>query len=200
MENASGLQWTTKQGKWTMDATYVGIMEEPTEEQDETSITKEEVVKKIEAFPDRQRLKDEFGAYVDENDRLRFPEFLPKPPIGTTGLDPSNGLSGDQVPNPLFNVTTYPAEVNRATWRLVRKRVPSTIRKISRTVIKSLPSVFKDDTPVQQWYVHPYQVRRRGEMVEISVEFEEVGEEVDAYAVRVLAQKARKRGQVSTAF
>lgn len=196
LENASGMQWTTKEGKWTMDAVYVGLTKEPSEEQDDTSITKVEIIKKIESFPDRELLKTEFGAYVDENDRLRFPEFLPKPPLGTTGLDPGRG--GTEIPNPMFNFTTYPVEVNRATWRLVRKRVPATIRKISRTVIKTLPSVFKDDTPVDQWYVHPYEVRRRGEMVEITVEFEEAGPEFDAYAVRVLAQKARKRGLVTT--
>lgn len=195
-EGASGLQWTTKDGKWTMDAVYEGLTQEPTQEQDETSIITEEVMKKIEAFPDRELLKTEFGAYVDENDRLRFPEFLPKPPLGTTGLDPGRG--GTEIPNPMFNVTTYPVEFSKATWRLVRRRVPAQLKKIKRTVIKSLPSVFKEDTNVQQWYVHPYETRRRGDMVEITVEFEEVGEEVDAYAVRVLAEKVRKKGLVTT--
>jgi hypothetical protein len=175
-----------------MDATYEGITKEPTAEQDESSIRTEEVQKKIEAFPDREILKEEFGAYVDENDRLRFPEFLPKPPIGTTGLNPGN--SGAEIPNPLFNVTTYPVEFSRATWRLVRKRVPAQLTKIKRTVIKRLPAVFKEDTAVEQWYVRPYETRRRGDMVDITVEFDEVGEEVDAYAVRILAEKARKKG------
>ena len=96
---ASGGPWINEEGKYIATARYEGVVDEPTEADDDYDISGELREVKIEEFPNRELLKTEFGAY-EEDGRLKFPATIPKEGASREfgPLPPSQ-----EVENPFFN-------------------------------------------------------------------------------------------------
>ena len=195
---ANGEPRTRHDGKWIMDLRYEGLIEEPTEKDDSYDLRGEEREVPIENFPDRSILEKEFGAY-EYDGALLFPYRLPRD-SSTTALAAYEGYKADENKdiNPLFNCRSYPVEYQVAIWSLTRKRVPQIIVGMVGTVQTKLPSGFsgmgaKSDA---SWYVRPLQTRKRGNSVEIQVQFKEISKFSALEALEKLLKSRQKgRGQ-----
>jgi hypothetical protein len=160
-----GSIWISKDdGRHVVEAVYEGLVDDPDESLDEFDIVTEEREQKIEAFRPRGILLTEYdGSYDAETGRLIFPPTMPKPKTRLGQPLTLDSMRGDsETPNPLWNATSYSVEYSMATWRLVRKKVPQSLVKQSRTVIDRLPSGFEESGPKKQWYVRPLQKRKVG--------------------------------------
>jgi hypothetical protein len=160
-----GSIWISKDdGRHVVEAVYEGLVDDPDESLDEFDIVTEERVQKIEAFRPRGILLTEYdGSYDAQTGRLIFPPTMPKPKTRLGQPLTLDSMRGDsETPNPLWNATSYSVEYSMATWRLVRKKVPQSLVKQSRTVIDRLPSGFEESGPKKQWYVRPLQKRKVG--------------------------------------
>lgn len=192
----SSTPWISTAGEYLVDAVYEGLIDDPDPSQDEYELLTEERERKIETFPDREKLVEEYGAVVDAAGKLTFPPTLPKPPsrLGTPLTLNSYKTGSTEPQNPLWNATSYGVPHSMATWRLVRKRVPSSLEKQSRTVIDRLPSGFDYSGPKTKWYVNPLQKRKRGNCWEIEWSAFEVADFADLQVLLALQGRARESG------
>jgi hypothetical protein len=154
-----------------MTAQFEGIVSEPGEEAEQCMIQGEWREEPIEAFPDREALMKEFGAYEDpDTGRLKFPETLE----GTTSSGSSLSKSKRQSEkNPLFGLTTYPVQRMVASRAYMRFNVPSSVYESVGEVTKTLPAVF-DEPPNKTWIKDPPLVRKRGNAWEIVERWKDV--------------------------
>lgn len=195
---ANGEPRTRHDGKWIMDLRYEGLIEEPTEKDDSYDLLGEEREVPIENFPDRTILETEFGAY-EYDGALLFPYRMPRA-ANVTALAAAEFYSSnpDKDINPLFNCRSYPVEYQVAVWRLVRRRVPQMLVGMVGTVQTKLPAGFsgmgaKSDA---SWYVRPLVTRKRGNSVEIQVQFKEISKFSALEALEKLLKRNQKgRGQ-----
>jgi len=161
-----GSVWISKNdGRHVVDAVYEGLIEDPAESLDEYELITEEREQKIEAFRPRGILLTEYdGSYDEKTGDLIFPPTMPKPKSRVTGqpLTFNGAPIQGETPNPLYGAKTYPVPHTTAVWRLVRKKVPSSLTNQEGTVIDRLPSGFDYTGPKKQWYVRPLQKRKRG--------------------------------------
>jgi hypothetical protein len=161
-----GQVWiSSTDGRHVVDAVYEGVTEDPDETFDEYEILTEEREQKIESFEDQASLFNDYGARSNvETGRLEFPPNLPKQPkrLGQPLTLDSYKSAPAETPNPLFGATSYGVPYSMANWRMVRKKVPSSLIKMERTVIDKLPSGFDYNGPKKQWYVRPLQKRKSG--------------------------------------
>jgi hypothetical protein len=191
-----GQVWiSTTDGRHVVDAVYEGLISENDEAFDEFDLVTEEREQKIEAFRPRGILLTDYdGTYDAESGRLIFPPTMPKPKtrLGRPlTLDTYNTES--EEPNPLWNATSYGVTYSTATWRLVRKRVPSSLVKQERTVIDRLPSGFDYNGPKKQWYVRPLQKRKSGNAWTIEWTAMEISEFADTAVLMALQAAQSKR-------
>lgn len=156
--------WVSKDdGRYVVDASYEGLIEDPDEAFDEYDLITEEREAKLESHPNVQELYDEWSGFIQDNE-LQFSPYLPKPKSRLGQPLTLNTLKGNEAerPNPLFGAKTYPVPHTTAVWRLVRKRVPTSLTRQEGTVIDRLPSGFDYSGPKKQWYVRPLQKRKSG--------------------------------------
>jgi hypothetical protein len=64
LQSAESAQWYAGSEKFIVDATYEGLIDDPPPDMDEYSIDGEWREEKIESFPNRQLLIDQYGAYM----------------------------------------------------------------------------------------------------------------------------------------
>lgn len=190
---ANGEPRTNHAGKWIMDLRYEGLIEEPTEKDDTYQLRGEEREVPIENFPDRELLRKEVGAFED-NGMLKFTEKLPKSSeLGSALTLDSYKTGSAEVDNPLFNTRSYPVEYQVAVWKLVRRQVPQILVGMVGTVQTKLPKGFsgmgaKADA---NWYVRPLITSKRGNSVEIEVQFKEISK----FSALEMLEKLLKRNQ-----
>jgi hypothetical protein len=191
-----GQVWiSSTDGRHVVDAVYEGVTEDPDETFDEYEILTEEREQKIESFEPYDLLLYDYGGYYDlETGALKFPPTLPKPPkrLGQPLTLDSYKTATADTPNPLFGATSYAVPHSVANWRMVRKKVPSSLVKMERTVIEKLPSGFDYSGPKKQWYVRPLQKRKSGNAWSIEWSAIEISEFKDA-AVLMALQSAQSK-------
>lgn len=189
----SASPWISRDhGKYLVNATYEGLVEEQqAEEAEQYELSSEYREAKIETFPDREVLRNDYGA-VEEDGRLVFPPTIKTPTSGGSGL---GNKKSAEVPNPFYNLTTYPVEYAVANWTILRKRVPSELERQVGTVIGSLPSGFDYNGNAKSWLVRPLRRRKVGNMWEINVQYQQVDEFSDVEALLILLQKAKKQNK-----
>lgn len=196
LSSANGTPRISEQGDYLVNASYEGLSVDPTEEDDNYEITTELREEKLESFPNRGLLEEEFGAF-EEDGVLKFPPSLPKSSSLLSGLSlDSFNDGGVEDPNPLFNVSTYPVEYEVARWRLLRKRVPGSIVNLLKTVQRRLPAGFDYQGPAEAWYVRSVRrskTSRRGYW-DISVEYMSVDEFAHLEALYLLNEQNRRTG------
>lgn len=176
-------------GRYLVNTVYEGVLDEQqAEEAEQYELSSEYREAKIETFPDREILRNEYGA-VEEDGRLVFPPTIKPPKSGGSGL---GNKKTSEVPNPFFNLTTYPVEYAVANWTILRKRVPAELERKVGTVVGSIPSDFDYNGNAKSWLVRPLQRRKVGNMWEINVQFQQVDEFSDIEALLILLQKAKK--------
>jgi len=191
-----GSVWISKNdGRHVVDAVYEGLIEDPDESLDEYELITEEREQKIESFPDVQRLYDEYSGFIQDN-TLQFSPYLPKPKSRLGQPLTLNTLSGKETetPNPLFGAKTYPVPHTTAVWRMVRKKVPSSLTSQEGTIIDRLPSGFDYTGPKKQWYVKPLQKRKRGNSWTIEWTAFQVTGFTDLQVLLVLKGKTKQGG------
>lgn len=192
----SSTPWISTAGEYLVDAVYEGLIDDPDPSQDEYDIVTESHSTKIETFPDRAKLVEDYGAMVDSAGKISFPPTLPKPPsrLGTPLTLKSYKGGNEETQNPLWNATEYDVPHSAATWRMIRKRVPSSLQKQSLTVIDRLPSGFDYTGPKTKWYVKPLQKRKRGNAWEIEWSAFEILDFADLQVLLALQGKSRESG------
>lgn len=185
----SGSPWISQDhGKYLVNATYEGLVEEQqAEEAEQYELSSEYREAKIETFPDREILRTEYGA-VEEDGRLVFPPTIRQPTSGGSGL---GNRKTAEVANPFYNLTTYPVEYAVANWTILRKRVPAELERQVGTVIANLPSGFDYNGKAKSWLVRPLRRRKVGNMWEINVQYQQVDEFSDVEALLLLLQKSK---------
>lgn len=192
----NGGQWDAGADEWIVTATYEGQLEDGSDnpELDQFEIVPEFREEKIENFPDRQALVDQFGAFVEDG-KLKFPEALPTRAAGTaTGLIGATvagaagfgaagiGLSAAQSAlqaknfekNPLFGLTTYPVEYEVATHTFVRSQVPASAHRLKNTVITDLPAGFEYAGDTDAWFVTAPRIVKVGSAKRIVQRYKEL--------------------------
>jgi len=186
----SASPWVSQNdGRYLVNATYEGVVEELTsEELEQYELTSEYREAKIETFPDREVLRNEYGA-VEEDGRLVFPPTIKQPTSGGSGL---GNRKTAEVPNPFYNLTTYPVEYAVANWTIARRRVPADLERSVGTVISNLPAGFDYRGNAKSWLVRPLQRRKAGNVWEINVQYQQVDEFSDVEALLVLLQKSKR--------
>lgn len=190
--SASGVPFLSRDdGRYLVDATYEGLFEDQATEAEQYSLDYEYREAKIEAFPDRKVLRRDWGA-VEEDGRLVFPPTV-KPPSGMgTGL---GNQKTAEIPNPFFNLTTYPVEYAVANMRILRRQVPPSLERAVGTVVDRIPSGFDYQGNAKSWLVRPLRRRTVGNVWEINVQYQQVDEFKDIEALLVLLQKVRNGGR-----
>lgn len=159
----------------------------PAVEQDQYVVEDEWREEPIEAFPDRDTLESKYGAYPDDDGRLKFPEFLPGGGTGSgSGLGAGRSSAGEK--NPLFGVSTYPVQLATASHAYVRTVKPSGLRKKAGTVIKALPAGFQESGG-GPWIVCTPSCRRRGNCWEIVERYKEINNLKHIEALYLLLRK-----------
>jgi len=159
----------------------------PLEANDQFLIEDEWREEPIEAFPDRDTLEKRYGAYPDDDGRLKFPEFLPTGAGTGSGSGLGGGRSSDDK-NPLFGVSTYPVQIATASHSYIRTAKPSGLRKKAGTVIKSLPAGFQESGG-GPWLVCTPSCRKRGNCWEIVERYKEINNLKHLEALYLLLRK-----------
>lgn len=191
-----GQPWIAESGPYLVDAVYEGYNgggEGPARQFDQAEITSEMREVKIEDFPDRDLLRELYGAYEEEG-RLKFPPKIPAPARGGNGLNAS-----DEEDNPFFNATTYLVEYELAVHQFVRSTVPAALLKAQLTIVNRLPEVFEYRGETKNWFIRPIRRRKIGNLWEITVEYQQVDELAAMKATSALRQQA-KRSALDTFF
>ena len=175
-------------------AYYGGLITEPAADgsQDQWEITEERREEAIEAFPFRDQLKKQYGAYEDPiTNRLKFPEFL-KASGGNGGLKSGNGNATGEK-NPLYGVTSYPVLYAVAKHTCVRFSVPADWWEKVHSVIKQLPDGFRRFNYPQgkPWVVDPMLVRRVRNSVTIQRQWREIDKLKHLEALQLLLSARR---------
>jgi hypothetical protein len=194
--------WIGKQGKYLVDAAYEGLTDDPDPSFDVYELITEERENKIESFPDRALLEEDYGATLDEDGNLVFPPTLPKPAsrLGQPLTLDTMKAGAAEPKNPLHGTKSYGVPHTTAIWRLVRKRVPAGLEKQSRSIIDRLPSGFDYRGPKSSWYVRPLQKRKTGNSWEIEWTAFEVSDFADLQVLLALQGKAREQSVLDTFF
>lgn len=178
-------EWTNNTN-FIVQATFEGIVSDPVEDQDQYAMTTEWREEPIEAFPDREKLEKEFGAYEDpESGRLKFPETLD---ANTTGGTPLGRGKKTSTKNPLFGTTTYPVGRSVAVHSYVRRTKPPGLKKKAGRVVQSLPAGFEEEGDSTWIQDHP-QTRKRGNCWEIVERWKDVDDLKNIHALYVLLGK-----------
>jgi len=172
LAGVAGAIWISKtDGRHVVDVIYEGLMTEfPDGEYDDFELITEEREMPIETFEPFDELFDKYSGFYDSQDgQLKFTSkiFGRKKERNAIGqpltLDTMKAYQNNEnPPNPMYGVTSYPVTHTAAVWRLVRKRVPSSLIKQERTVIDRLPAGFDYSGPKKNWYVRPLQKRKSG--------------------------------------
>lgn len=187
--NASGSPFISQNdGRYVVDAVYEGLIDDQAPEAEQFELGSEYREQKIETFPDREVLRNEWGA-SEEDGRLVFTPTIKKPTTGGTGLGTQKT---EEIPNPFYNLTTYPVEYVVATMTILRKRVPAALERSVGTVIDRLPSGFDYQGNAKSFLVRPIHRRKVGNAWEIRVQYQQVDEFSDVQALLVLLQKTKK--------
>lgn len=191
----SGTPWIDKNGAYLVDATYGGLIGESNPELDSYEVIEEFQDKKLSAFPDRELLEEEFGAYIDPWGDLRFPETLPKTSRLGSGLSLNTYRDGDNAEeqNPLYDATTYKVAYAVAIHRMVRKRIPARFEKMVGTVVDRIPAQFEYSGRAESWWVQPLRRRKVGNAWDIEMRYEQVDDFKDQEALVKLMQRTDKR-------
>ena len=191
----SGTPWINKNGAYLVDATYGGLIDESNPELDSYEVIEEFQDKKLSAFPDRELLEEEFGAYIDPWGDLRFPETLPKTSRLGSGLSLNTYRDGDNAEeqNPLHGATTYKVAYAVAIHRMVRKRIPARLEKMVGTVVDRIPAQFEYSGRAQSWWIPPLRRRKVGNAWDIEMRYEQVDLFKDQEALVKLMQRTDKR-------
>jgi len=191
----SGTPWIDKNGAYLVDATYGGLIYESNPELDSYEVIEEFQDKKLSAFPDRELLEEEFGAYIDPFGDLRFPETLPKTSRLGSGLSLNTYRDGDNAEeqNPLNGATTYKVAYAVAIHRMVRKRIPARLEKMVGTVVDRIPAQFEYSGRAESWWVQPLCRRKVGNAWDIEMRYEQVDDFKDQEALVKLMQRTDKR-------
>jgi len=191
----SGTPWIDKNGAYLVDATYGGLIGESNPELDSYEVIEEFQDKKLSAFPDRELLEEEFGAYIDPFGDLRFPETLPKTSRLGSGLSLNTYRDGDNAEeqNPLNGATTYKVAYAVAIHRMVRKRIPARLEKMVGTVVDRIPAQFEYSGRAESWWVQPLRRRKVGNAWDIEMRYEQVDLFEDQEALVKLMQRTDKR-------
>jgi hypothetical protein len=191
----SGTPWIDKNGAYLVDATYGGLIDESNPELDSYEVIEEFQDKKLSAFPDRELLEEEFGAYIDPFGDLRFPETLPKTSRLGSGLSLNTYRDGDNAEeqNPLNGATTYKVAYAVAIHRMVRKRIPARFEKMVGTVVDRIPAQFEYSGRAESWWIPPLRRRKVGNAWDIEMRYEQVDDFKDQEALVKLMQRTDKR-------
>lgn len=186
--SASGSPFISESdGRYLVDAVYEGLIDDPDPETDQYEISSEYREQKIETFPDREILRSEWGA-SEEDGRLVFTPTIKRPSEGGTGLGPQKT---EEIPNPFYNLTTYPVEYIVATMTILRKRVPAELERTVGTVVDRLPSGFEYEGNAKSFLLRPLQRAKVGGAWRIRAQYQQVDEFKDVQALLVLLQKSR---------
>lgn len=168
----SGGTWEPDDNKWIVDVTYQGLVAgDPSEELDQFEISGEFREEPIEAFPERAALQSNYGAYIDNEGRIKFPETLPTKSTSTFGGSTGTGSSEQ---NPMFGLTTYPVYYERASHTYIRSSVPSTVHKKKGTIITNLPAGFEYGGDAKAWFVDAPAIRKTGNCWTITENYKEI--------------------------
>lgn len=187
--NASGSPFISEgDGRYLVDAVYEGLIDDQAPEAEQYELGAEYREQKIETFPDREILMKEWGA-SEKDDKLVFTPTIKRPSSGGTGL---GSQKTEEVPNPFFNLTTYPVEYAVATMRILRKAVPAEIERAAGSVIERIPPGFDYQGNAKSWLVRPIRRRKVGNVWEITVTYQQVDEFRDVEALLLLLQKTKK--------
>lgn len=191
----SGTPWIDKNGAYLVDATYGGLIYESNPELDSYEVIEEFQDKKLSAFPDRELLEEEFGAYIDPWGDLRFPPTLPKTSRLGSGLSLNTYRDGDNAEeqNPLYDATTYKVAYAVAIHRMVRKRIPARLEKMVGTVVDRIPAQFEYSGRAESWWVQPLRRRKVGNAWDIEMRYEQVDDFKDQEALVKVMQRTDKR-------
>lgn len=178
-------EWANNES-FIVQATFEGILDEPSPDEDQFSITSEWREEPIEAFPDREALEKQYGAFEDaDSGRLRFPETLEGTAASGSALSKGKKASSK---NPLFGLTTYPVLRMVASHSYVRKIVPASVYSDVGTVVRNLPAGFQEP-PDKVWIVDTPNVRKRGNAWEIVERWKDVDRLAHLEALYLLLQK-----------
>jgi hypothetical protein len=185
-------EWDIDDQSFVITAKYEGTLPgADNESKDQYEITRERREEPIEAFPKRQQLIDQYGAYVDENGRLIFPEFLPRDIAGKGNgslLFKTNSVAKKGERNPLFGVATYPLTYAIAVHSFVRSSIPPTWYADEDKIIKALPSGFAPFNYPQgkSWVVDPVIGRKRGNCMEGQRKWRQIDQQKHIEALQLL--------------
>jgi hypothetical protein len=189
---ASGVPFLSKDdGRYLVDAVYEGLFEDQAVDSEQFELDYESREVKIEAFPDREVLRRDWGA-TEEDGRLVFTPKISPPAGAGTGL---GAQATPEIDNPFYNLTTYPVEYAVAKMRILRRRVPASLERSVNTVIDRIPSGFDYQGNAKSWLVRPLRRRKIGNVWEINVVYQQVDEFKDVNALLVLLQKVRTEGR-----
>lgn len=178
-------------GRYLVDAVYEGLFEDQAVEAEQYELDFEYREAKIETFPDREVLRRDWGA-VEEDGKLVFPPTIKTPATGGTGL---GNQKTEEIPNPFYNLTTYPVEYAVATMQILRRNVPAALERSVGTVIARIPSGFDYQGNAKSWLVRPIRRRKVGNVWDIRAQYQQVDEFRDVEALLVLLQKVRTGGR-----
>lgn len=173
LQSAESAQWYAGSEKFIVDATYEGLIDDPPADMDEYSIDGEWREEKIESFPNRQLLIDQYGAYM-KGAELLFPETMPAAAVSATGL-PRQGSSTEEV-NIMNGVKTYPVFYEVAEWSFVRKSIAPSIQRLRGKTVDRLPAGFRYDGEAKLWFVEKVPRRSRGNAWTGSVRYKQIDE------------------------
>lgn len=185
---ASGSPFVSESdGRYLVDATYEGLIDDQAPDAEQYELESEYREQKIETFPDREILRKEWGA-SEEDGRLVFAPTIKKPTSGGSGL---GSQKTEEVPNPFYNLTTYPVEYVVATMTILRKNVPSELERAVGTVVDRLPSGFDYQGNAKSFLLRPLQRSKVGNAWRIRAQYQQVDEFKDVQALLILLQRVK---------
>lgn len=187
--SASGSPFVSEtDGRYLVDAIYEGLIDDQAPEAEQYEIGSEYREQKIETFPDREVLLKEWGGKEGEAGRLTFDATIKRPSEGGTGL---GSQKTEEIPNPFYNLTTYPVEYVVATMTILRKNVPADLERAVGTVVDRLPSGFDYQGNAKSFLLRPLQRSKVGNAWRIRAQYQQVDEFRDIEALLVLLQKVK---------
>lgn len=162
-EKPGGRSWNrASNGDYIVSVTYEGLVLDTGLEYFEVITSKSE--EPLESHPYLQQLKEKFGGYLDEEGKIKFPEFMPAgadlrqafQQLGLRGPAPT-GESTEA--NPMFGWDSYLVKGSIVEHRFTTTEFPQDLYDRDGDIIEEVPADYIQTPPETNWLIDVGNVR-----------------------------------------
>lgn len=152
---------------------YEGVRDDKTDNEPTYSWTSSEAKQDIDEFPKVDLLKEAFGAFIDSDGHLKFPQQLSEDAVGAGAGGFSKGKRGEAggTNNPMFNQKSWPLFMSIYTRTYTLKSYQNSLLKQVGLTFENPPGPFNLQIENRDWLFVTPNVQERGNVVQVTEKY-----------------------------